>query len=118
MGFGHWSLLLEMDDIWNHFLEEVFPSIKNLKDKLFFVDLADIKRRNKEAIIEMLEILKRIDGQVPVMLSLNDQEAIDISKALDGIKEIDPHKDPYEDYIEGGKIMNEQLGLSYLIIHI
>jgi len=117
MGFGHWSLLLEMDDIWEHLIDEVFPSITNLKDKLFFVDLADIKKRNKEAILDMLKLLKKIDEHIPVMLSLNDQEASDISKALETVKEIDTHKENFEDYIEGGRLLNDDIGISYLIIH-
>lgn len=116
-GFGHWSLLLDFDNIWKHLLNEVFPNINNLKKKLFFVDLADIKKRNKSDIQEMLKLLRNIDEKVPVMLSLNDQEAIDISKAIDQIKTIDPKKKPHTDYIEGGKIMNGVLNLSYLVIH-
>ena len=117
MGFGHWSLLLGMDNIWEHLIEEIFPSINNLRDKLFFVDLADIKKQNKEAIIDMLKLLKRVDEHIPVMLSLNDQEASDISKTLDNVKIIDTHKENFEDYVEGGKLLNDNIGISYLIIH-
>ena len=49
------------------------------------MDLADIKKRSKSDIQKMLKILQMIDNEVPVMLSLNDQEAIDISKALDDV---------------------------------
>ncbi|MHA1147070.1 MAG: hypothetical protein ACTSR8_02385 [Promethearchaeota archaeon] len=116
-GFGHWSLLLDFDNIWKHLLNDVFPNLRNLKNKLFFVDLADLKKRNKSDILEMLKLLRKIDEEVPVMLSLNDQEAIDISKAIDEIRSIDPKKKKYADYIEGGKIMNDVLNLSYLVIH-
>ena len=117
MGFGHWSLLLEMDNIWEHLIDDIFPSINNLKDKLFFVDLADVKKQNKEAIINMLKLLRKIDEHLPVMLSLNDQEASDISKVLGTVKDIDPHKENFEDYIDGGKLINDNVGISYLIIH-
>lgn len=40
----------------------------------------------------MLRILKKIDDQAPVILSLNDQEAADISKANYDVKKIDPSK--------------------------
>ena len=117
MGFGHWSLLLAMDDIWTHLIEEIFPSLSNIDQKLFFVDLADIKKRKKKDIQTMLKILAKANEQVPVMLSLNDQEAIDISKALDDVPTIEPNKENYGDYIDAGKKLNQKIGISYLVIH-
>jgi hypothetical protein len=117
IGLGHWSLVQNLDEIWAHFQIDIIPSIKNAKDKLFFVDLADIKKRSKEDIIEMLTMLGNINYHIPVMLSLNDQEAYDISNALDNVKTIDPNKEHFEDYIEGGRLINEELKLSYVVIH-
>jgi hypothetical protein len=116
-GFGHWSLVSALDDIWIHLLEDVFPSLTSLKNKLFFVDLADIKKRNKADIQNMLKLLHKIDDVIPVMLSLNDQEAIDISKALDNVNAINPNKENHADYIKGGKIINHEVNVSYLIVH-
>ena len=117
MGFGHWSLIPEIDDMWNHFYHEIFPNVKNIEKKLFFVDLADIKKRSKEDIRGMLSLLHKINTKVPVMLSLNDQEAIDVSKALLNVKEINPKNPYFMDYIEGGKLINNEVKLSYLVIH-
>jgi hypothetical protein len=50
-------------------------------------------------------------------LSLNDQEAIDISKALNKVKNIDPKKKDFKGFITAGKEINKELGLSYLVIH-
>jgi len=117
MGFGHWALVPAIQNIWYHFEDEIFPKITSLKNKLFFVDLADIKKRSKNDILQMLKTLQNVDQQVPVMLSLNDQEAIDISNALDNVKKIDPNKKNFEDYVKGGKLINDKLNLSYLVIH-
>ncbi|MGV9205223.1 MAG: PfkB family carbohydrate kinase, partial [Promethearchaeia archaeon] len=117
MGFGHWSLLPHFNEIWTHMMDQVFPEIEDLKSKLFFVDLADIKKRSAEDIRNMLDLLTKIDNDVPVMLSLNDQESIDITKALDSVDVIDPTKENFEDYVEGGKEINEQANLSYLVVH-
>jgi len=117
MGFGHWSLIPKIEEVWAHFFYDIFPNVKNLDNKLFFVDLADIKKRAKEDIKNMISILQKINTKVPVMLSLNDQEAIDVSKALDKVKDIDQKKPDFADYIEGGKLLNEEAKLSYLVIH-
>ncbi len=117
MGFGHWSLIPEIDEMWAHFFYDIFPNVKNIEKKLFFVDLADLKKRTKEDIRNMLDLLQKINTKVPVMLSLNDQEAIDVSKALTNVKDINPNNPNFTDYIEGGKLINDQVKLSYLIIH-
>ncbi|MHA1292236.1 MAG: hypothetical protein ACTSQJ_06160 [Promethearchaeota archaeon] len=119
LGFGHWSLVPHLGEIWQHFLYDIFPSInkQKLKKKLFFVDLADIKKRNKTDINNMLVQLNKIDNYVPVMLSLNDQEAIDISKALDKVKNIRQDKENFIDFIEGGKLINNEVKISFLVIH-
>ena len=54
---------------------------------------------------------------MPVMLSANDQEASLISKILDNVKTIDSHKPEFEDYIEGGLYLNNEINVSYLVIH-
>lgn len=47
IGLGHWSLVPQMNNIWLQMIKEIFPSIKNLKKKLFFFDLADVKKELK-----------------------------------------------------------------------
>lgn len=117
IGFGYWSLTTEMTNIWNKMVDEIFPSVSNLKEKIFYIDLADIKKRSTSDILEMLNVLKSIEDQVPVLLSLNDQEAIDISKAIRDTKTINPNKEHFQDFIDAGNKLNKELNLTYLIIH-
>jgi len=117
MGFGHWALIPSLNDIWSNMVKEVFPSINKIDKKLFFVDIADIRKRSKKDILTMLSLLHDINDQVPVMLSANDQEAILLSEALDKVRTINPQKNNFEDFHRGGKLLNEEAGLSYLVIH-
>jgi sugar/nucleoside kinase (ribokinase family) len=117
IGFGHWALIPNLNNIWKHFLIDLFPSITKIKDKLFFVDIADIRKRSKQDIKDLLKILKNIDEQIPVMLSANDQEAIELSRALDKVKIINSKKKNYADFIDGGKEINQIANLSYLVCH-
>jgi hypothetical protein len=117
MGFGHWALIPNLNDIWQHFLDELFPSISNLKEKIFFVDIADIRKRSRQDLLDLIKILQKIDQQVPVMLSANDQEAYCISKVLDNVKTFAPYQENSTDYIDGGKRLNTEMNLSYLVIH-
>ncbi|MHA1106203.1 MAG: hypothetical protein ACTSPN_10880 [Promethearchaeota archaeon] len=117
MGFGHWALIPNLNAIWHHFLKELFPSISNLKDKLFFVDIADIRKRTKQDILDLISILGKINEKIPVMLSVNDQEAYFLSKFLDNVKTFTPYQENSTDYIDGGKRLNTEMNLSYLVIH-
>ena len=117
LGFGYWSILPQFTNIWQKLREEIFPSIKNINKKLFFVDLADIKKRSKSEIIEMLKILQKLEDQIPILLSLNDQEAIDLSKALEAVEDISPNKANFKDFVTAGEEINKNLSLSYLVIH-
>jgi sugar/nucleoside kinase (ribokinase family) len=117
IGFGYWSLTSSMTKIWKKFSKEVFPSLSNLNKKFFFIDLADVKKRSTFDILEMLDVVKRLEDKIPILMSLNDQEAIDISKALDEIPSIDPKKENFKDFISAGKNINNELNLSYLVIH-
>ena len=117
LGFGHWALIPNLNDIWHHFLKELFPSISNLKDKLFFVDIADIRKRTKRDILELISLLRKINDKIPVILSVNDQEAYYLSEALDNTKTFTPYNENSTDYIDGGKRLNTELNLSCLVIH-
>ena len=117
MGFGHWALIPNLNKIWMHFLSDLFPSISKLKDKLFFVDIADIRKRSKQDIKDLITILQKVNEQIPVMLSANDQEAIELSKAFKNIKDINPNKNNFADFIDGGKRINKITNLSYLVFN-
>jgi hypothetical protein len=116
-GLGHWSLFPEMNNIWRKIKDEIFPSVSNLKEKYFFVDLADLKKRSDKDIEKALDLLQEIEDQVQVCLCLNDKEAIGISRVVKNVEEINPDIPNFEDYIEVGININEVLDFSYLVIH-
>ncbi|MHA1412064.1 MAG: PfkB family carbohydrate kinase [Promethearchaeota archaeon] len=117
LGFGHWALVYSMNEIWIKLMENIFPTISHLKNKLFFVDLADIKKRTNDDILEMVKILKTIQEEIPVLLSLNDQEAIDLSKIIISGYHNKHLKNEITTFFDIGKKLNEYLDFSYLVIH-
>ena len=119
IGNGHWALMPHMNDYWKHFITEVIPSVNNKKNKLFFVDPADLQKRSATDIEEMLSLLKKIDEEIPVVLSLNDRETIDVAKVLH-IKHPEikvPEKNKIESFSTAGKQINYIADLSYLVVH-
>lgn len=117
LGFGHWALVPHLNDIWDYFLDNLFPSVTDKKSKLFFVDIADITKRSKEDINEMIAILQKVDQEIPVMLTVNDREAIRLSQILRNVKPITPKKENIKDFVKGGRLINDEINLSYFVIH-
>ena len=122
IGQGHWSLVPNMNSIWEKMIKEIFPNVSNMKNKIFMVDPSDCKKRTPADINEKLKLLQKIEEFSPVMLSLNDKEAIDITNII--ISEDSAfHKKrvtqikTQEDYFDIGGKLNEVLGVSYLVIH-
>ncbi|MFX0009666.1 MAG: hypothetical protein ACFE9R_05075, partial [Candidatus Hermodarchaeota archaeon] len=117
LGFGHWALIPNFNQIWQQFMSDLFPSLRNLKKKLFFVDIADIRKRNSTDIKKLIRILQEIETYMPVMLSVNDQEATLLSKIIDNVKEVNPNKPNFKDFIEMGSDLNREIKISYFVIH-
>ncbi len=122
IGQGHWSLVPNMNSIWEKMIEEIFPNVTNMRDKIFMVDPSDCKKRTHADINEKLKLLQKIDVFSHVMLSLNDKEAIDITNVIISkdsafqkkrVSQVKSH----EDYIDIGEKLNEVLDISYLVIH-
>ncbi len=117
IGIGYWAPIPRFEMIWDQYIQDIFPSLNNLKEKLFLVDLADIKKKNQKDILRMIKILKKVDEFTPVVLSLNDQETNDLAKALNIQNKAKVNRENDDDLNEVGKYLNDELNLSYLIIH-
>jgi hypothetical protein len=117
IGNGHWALMPYMTDYWNHFITDIFPNISHAREMLFFVDPADLRKRSKIDIRKMLSVLSKINDLIPVVFSVNDREAIDISHVLESENAPVIEKNNVDSYVQAGANINKILGLDYFIIH-
>lgn len=122
IGQGHWALVPNMNNFWDHFVKDVFPNLKAPKKKMFLVDAADMKKRPNSHVIEMIEMLQKIDEFMPAYLAMNDKETADVSRVLSSNDSKFPKKriteiKKKEDYIDFGERANEVLNLSGIITH-
>ncbi|MFX0098217.1 MAG: hypothetical protein ACFFCS_01460 [Candidatus Hodarchaeota archaeon] len=114
IGQGHWALVPFLNDIWKIWLEEIFPSM-NKRRRIFFVDCADMSKRSNEHVHEMVNLLENfnaIDGMRSI-LSMNDKEAIQFSRAYAGIREIQE----FSDYYTAGLDMIDEFDIHAVVIH-
>ena len=70
----NWTMLLEMNAIWDFLMQEVLPHAKGARP-LWFVDLADPAKRSEDDLRQALQTLGRLQQYVDVVLGLNEAEA-------------------------------------------
>ena len=81
VGFVNWTMLTAMSDIWSAVLQEICPSMKGARRRLF-IDLADPEKRTKEDVLRALELIRAFQKYFDVTFGLNEKEGQEIGKAL------------------------------------
>ncbi len=80
----NWSMLPHMTNLWKKMLSEILPLLPiSAKKPIFFIDLADPEKREKDEIQEALGLLKHFSSHFFVVLGLNKKEAYDVANELD-----------------------------------
>lgn len=84
ISFLNWSEIENSTQIWNGILDEILPETNFLKEKpFFFTDFSDCSRKSKKDILAAINLLGRFRNYFSVSLSLNQNEANLIARAVD-----------------------------------
>lgn len=78
----NWSGVAGTEEIWEGILNEILPEAGKEK-RTFFFDLADPSKKSKEEICAVLELISRFSAFGPVVLGLNENEALKLYAALE-----------------------------------
>lgn len=107
----NWTQLTEMTPLLVE-LEKVLPVSPDLT---IFFDLADPEKRPKQDLLEVLNLMSKLQKKAKVVLGVNLREAEQVSAVL-GIAEIP------EDSVEGGKVASqriaEKMAIHGVVIHM
>ena len=117
-GLGYWSITPEASAIFRYLSKNIFPALTHPLE--VFLDLADIRKRSKEDIQDLLTIINAFPITIRTTLSLNDREAVSLIRALDLSSKITADIDTIsskEDYLQILQILRQQLPITRLIIH-
>jgi hypothetical protein len=80
--FSNWSMILDMNHIWEEFLKTAAPAI-HTSEKTVLIDLADPEKRTQEDLQTALSLIVKFSkAGFHVILSANLKEACEISEAL------------------------------------
>lgn len=106
LAFLNWGEMPHATDIWQGFYDEIYPKVS--KNKLILFDISDCSRKSDKQIMAALNIIKSFSKQSNVILSLNENEAKAISRALLGKEEAGANE---------GKKIQEYLGTAIVVFH-
>ncbi|MCL2216322.1 MAG: carbohydrate kinase family protein [Defluviitaleaceae bacterium] len=108
VGMGYWSMMNKFDNLVAKLCENTIKP----GTRVFF-DFADIRKRTKEALMDMLGLLARLNDERPMSLSLNEHEAVILFSNLD--RPFDWKNPEVADKDIG--YVRQQLGLDEVIVH-
>lgn len=108
----NWTMIPAMTRIWERLLEEIVPSLDRA-DRTLFVDLADPEKRTPDDLREALDLLRRFQGHLHVVLGLNAKEAVGVASALG----LPTRPDPEAAGVDEAEAIRATLGLGTVLIH-
>jgi hypothetical protein len=111
--FVNWSLLINMNSIWQGLLKEVFPKFPKNKKKKLLIDLADPGKRSDSDLHTALDYIQEIGQYFDVILGLNKKEACEI---------VNLFGNTVDDYLNVDKeqlmiFLHETLAIDTIVIH-
>ena len=113
--FQNWTMLLHLSDVFEKFLEKIWPKLSENKDRVCFFDLADPAKRTHEDCRHLLNLLPKFKTQGRVYLGVNRSEIRFISELLD--KKAPTETLSSEAYGVWIKELKETLDIDGLIVH-
>lgn len=105
---ANWTMCSHLTEIWDYLAEEVLPLLSQKKERWFFIDLADPRKRPKQDLRQALEVLKKFQPQFKVVLGLNASEAMQVLDLYD-LKE--------DSLQNSAKLIQQQTGLDQIVLH-
>jgi len=108
VGLGYWSLLDNFDSLVAQLCEKAIKP----GTRLFF-DFADIRKRDKQALLDTLDLLAELNKERPMTLSLNEHEATILFSYMD--RDFNWKKPKSAD--KEIEYVRQRTGLDELIVH-
>lgn len=82
-GIGYWASSPHMSEIFSTLQEEILPNLSHsTTEKYLILDLADLMKKPKSQVMDLVTLLPRFEDSARVVLSLNDRELQNLGLAL------------------------------------
>jgi len=111
IGYGGWTLTINVMSIWRGILDEAVPLMKSTDRKWMLFDLSDPAKRTRKDILEALACVKEYAGHFRVIMGFNEKESYEIAELYGAGKEELPTAE------KTAAFLREKLGLEMVIVH-
>lgn len=111
VGFGGWTLTINVESIWKGLLEEVFPLMKNTTRRWMLCDLSDPAKRTPEDILRALDLMKAYNRYFKVVMGFNQKESYEIAELFGKTQKDLPESAMVAEFLR------EKLELPMVIVH-
>ncbi len=78
----NWTMIPNMTDIFNAFLEKVLPNLGPRDQRMFFFDLADPEKRSETDLKSVLDVISKFQSYGNTIIGLNLKEAQQVDRVL------------------------------------
>jgi hypothetical protein len=110
LGLGYWSLTANFDEILLGFMQQYDSATP---PRRMFFDFADIKKKSSESFIKSLELIASFNGKIPMTLSLNEHEVLELfSRVGVVLPELNPAA-----IAPSLAMAREKIGFDELVVH-
>jgi len=109
----NWTMIPDMTNILNAFIDKVFPNIPTMEERNFFFDLADPEKRSEGDIKGVLSVIKRYMSYGRVTLGLNFKEAQRVAEVL-GLGDFDESPEQLK---QAANRIRQSTEISAVVIH-
>lgn len=107
---NNWTMIPDMNRIWEHMLDEIVPTM-DVHCKIAFFDLADPRKRPDRDILEALELIKRFSlCGFRTMLGLNFKESQQIVSLIRNGESVDSLE-------KSAHYIADYLGVECVVVH-
>jgi hypothetical protein len=114
LGMVNWTMLVEMDSIWDALIDRVLPALPQRADPpLLFIDLADPAKRLRRDLLGALGRISKLNEHTLVVLGLNLNESTQIGGAL-GLSTPDQ---PEASIVDSARSIRAALGVQGVVVH-
>ncbi len=111
VGFCDWTLVINVESIWDGLLREVFPIMDNPRRRPFLFDLADPAKRTDEDVLRALSKIEEFEQYFEVTLGLNYKEALGVASRF-GAREED-----FDGPLDVARYVKDHVAVTRVVVH-
>lgn len=109
--FLNWGELIHSNDIWGKILHNIIPKCTFSKKKNMLVDFSDFSKRQREEVLQMLELLAGYSQYFDIIISLNENEFTLFFEKLN----LDNHQGIFDENIIA---LSKWFACKYFVVHL